>query len=106
MLTPADIQAMADLIAVRFQPEKIILFGSYATGTATADSDVDLLVVKDSVLPRHQRSAPIYKALFGTGNAVDIMVYTPGEIEEWRDVPQAFVSTALNQGRVLYENQA
>lgn len=45
MVAMSEIHAFAHAVADRFAPERIILFGSHATGTATADSDVDLLVV-------------------------------------------------------------
>lgn len=106
MVTEREIQEMADLIVARFQPEKIILFGSYADGTASADSDVDLLIVKESELPRHKRSVPIYKMLYGVACPVDVVVFTPAEVRDWQNVPEAFVSTAVRQGRTLYERPA
>lgn len=106
MLTEQDIQEIVDRVVEVAAPEKIILFGSYATGTATEDSDVDLLVIKESGLPRHKRAVPINKALYGKRKPVDVAVYTSAEISEWQAVPQAFVSTALKQGRVMYENPA
>jgi len=85
------------------QPHKIILFGSRARGTAQSGSDLDLLVIADSGEPRYRRSAPLYGALSDILVPMDIVVYTPGEVEEWGPVPQAFVSTALREGKVLYE---
>ncbi|MFO7899063.1 MAG: nucleotidyltransferase domain-containing protein [Planctomycetota bacterium] len=87
-------------------PEKIILFGSRARGAARGDSDLDLLVVKPSDEPRFRRAVPLYLALRDIDVALDVLVYTPEEIEEWRDVRQAFVTTALREGKVLYERAA
>ena len=106
MLTTEQIQQMADIIAERFQPEKIILFGSYATGTATDDSDVDLLVIEESDLPRYKRAVPLYRALCDAPASVDIVVFTPAEVDEWRNVQDALVTRAANQGRMLYEKTA
>ena len=50
-----DIEAVVQAIGQNFQPEKIVLFGSYAGGAPSADSDLDLLVIMDSDLPRHKR---------------------------------------------------
>lgn len=85
-------------------PEKIILFGSYAYGTPGKESDIDILViVKESSLPRYKRSIPIYKELAGILIPKDLLVYTEDEIEEWSEVPQSFITTIYKKGRVIYE---
>jgi len=86
-------------------PEKIILFGSHAYGKPSKDSDLDILVIMKSNLPRYKRSVPIYKALTGMLIPKDIIVYTPQEVEEWDNVPQAFVTTAVNKGKIIYEKE-
>ena len=85
------------------QPERVILFGSRARGNARPNSDYDLLVVNRSPEPRYKRSIPIYVALADLPVEVEVTVYTPEEIEEWSEVPQAFVTTALREGKELYE---
>ncbi|MBM4048380.1 MAG: nucleotidyltransferase domain-containing protein [Planctomycetes bacterium] len=87
------------------QPRRIILFGSRARGDAQSESDIDLLVIADSKEPRHRRSAPIYGALSKVLIPMDIVVFTPEEVAEWREVRQAFVTTAVREGKVLYEKQ-
>lgn len=87
------------------QPEKIILFGSFAHGKPTDESDLDILVVMNSKLPRYKRSIPIYKALAGILIPKDVVVYVPEEIEEWENVPQAFITTAIKKGKVIYEKK-
>lgn len=91
-------------IVVTAQPEKIILFGSRARGDARLDSDIDLLVVADDPQPRSLRASALYGVLSDILVPMDILVYRPEEIEEWRNVPQAFVTTVVREGRVLYEN--
>lgn len=87
-------------------PERIILFGSYAYGTPSRASDIDILVVvKKSSLPRYKRSIPIYKELAGLFIPKDLLVYTEDEIEEWSEVPQSFITTICRRGRVIYEKE-
>ena len=87
------------------QPEKIFLFGSYARGDATEESDIDILVIQPSDLPRYKRSTPIRLALRGLFPSKDIVVYTPEEIEEWRSASTSFIASVLREGRVLYERE-
>ncbi|MCK4341396.1 MAG: nucleotidyltransferase domain-containing protein [Phycisphaerae bacterium] len=98
-------QAIIDRIVAMVQPEKIILFGSRARGTARPESDFDLLVIARSDQPRYRRAAPIYGALSDILVPMDILVYSPQEVEEWSQVPQAFITTAVQQGTVLYEKE-
>ena len=84
-------------------PERIVLFGSHARGTARPDSDLDLLIVEPSSLPRYQRAPKYLRALVGVFPAKDVVVWTPEEIASWREVPNAFITSVLREGRVLYE---
>jgi uncharacterized protein len=85
------------------QPDKIILFGSRARGDVRPNSDFDVLVIKESDEPRYRRSVPLYVALADLPAEVEVMVYTPAEVEEWSLVPQAFVTTAVREGVTIYE---
>ena len=87
-------------------PEKVIIFGSRARGEAGRTSDLDILVLKESSEPRYRRSARLYQALADVPITMDIVVYTPEEAREWSQVPQAFVTTALREGRVVYERHS
>jgi predicted nucleotidyltransferase len=97
------INEIIDRIVSSVDPERIVLFGSYAYGQPKKNSDLDILVIMNSKLPRYKRSVPIYNALAGLLIPKDIVVYAPEEIEEWEDVPQAFISTIIKNGKVIYE---
>src|SRR3989442_15805701 len=76
-------------------PDRIILFGSHARGDARPDSDVDLLIVKDTDEPSYRRAIPAYRVLSGLGVAKDIIWRTPAEMEDWANVPTYVTTRAL-----------
>ncbi len=82
--------------------ERVILFGSYARGNADEDSDVDLLIVADSNLPRFKRSRDLYKMIRPYPFGMDLLVYTPQEIEKGKKSPISFISTVLQEGENVY----
>lgn len=97
------IQEMVRRIVARFHPEKIILFGSYARGMAGPDSDVDLLVVKRLTGSKRQEQLAIRLTLRGAGLAKDVVVVTPEEVEDYKDLVGTIIRPALREGKVLYE---
>jgi predicted nucleotidyltransferase len=92
-------------IATNTHPDKIFLFGSYATGQANEDSDIDLLVVKDTLEPRHKRSIEIQRLLKGSKLPVDILVYTNDEFEREITINCSFVNAAIQGAKLLYERK-
>jgi len=94
-----QIEAYCGVIARKFQPQRIILFGSYASGTATRDSDVDLIVVmpyRGSATDQVVRIRGLAEAPF----PMDLLVWKPGEMRR----KNSFTRTVLNEGRVMYES--
>lgn len=83
------------------EPLKIVLFGSHAREDAGPNSDLDILIIGESELPRYRRASRYLRALVGLFPAKDIVVWTPAEVAEWKDVSNAFISTALREGRLL-----
>ena len=92
-------------IRKRINPDRIILFGSRAKGEARPDSDFDILIIMESKKPRFKRSASIYAELADLPVEIDAVVYTPDEVDEWEDVSESLVSSAIREGVVLYEAQ-
>jgi len=103
VLTPAYLLEIVRRIVEAVDPARVILFGSYAYGTPHKDSDIDILVIMETDLPRHKRPVAINRALAGLLIPKDILVYTPAEVDEWKDVPQAFVTQIMRKGVVVYD---
>lgn len=99
------IRSIVRRIVDTVQPEKVILFGSQARGDARPGSDFDVLVIKESDEPRYRRSVPLYVALADLPVEVEVLVYTPEEVSERSAVPQAFVTTAVREGKTIYERR-
>jgi len=105
MITGNKITEIVNKIASGYHPEKIILFGSYANGSASNDSDIDIFVIKDSELPRPERTILLRKMLFGSQVPMDLIVYTPSEVEKEKDEKYSFVYEVLNSGKTVYERK-
>jgi uncharacterized protein len=103
---PAVVGRMTRRIVSRFHPEKVILFGSHARGTAHRDSDVDFLVVMPVKGSKRATRVAIGVALADFGVSVDVVVSTPEELIERRDLPGTIERPAVLEGKVLYEKQA
>ena len=102
MVDAQRIQQVSDEIARRFHPERIILFGSYAYGTPTEDSDVDLLVVMSSEGRDIKKAIEIRQAL-RVNFAMDLLVYDPNYLQQRIEWDDWFVREITEKGRVLYE---
>ena len=85
------------------QPEKIIMFGSYARGTSTPNSDLDLLVILKGVDKPRAESNRLRRALRGLLIPIDIIVASPDQIDRYGDAPGMIYRTALKEGMVIYE---
>ena len=83
-------------------PDQIIMFGSAARHTMGPNSDVDLLVVKRGVFHRRHLAQAIYRRMHGVGQAVDIIVVTPEDLDRYRNSPAVVIAPALREGSVIY----
>jgi uncharacterized protein len=87
-----------------FHPDKVILFGSQARGTADDRSDMDILVICPVASNRRALTLAMDRALWGLRLARDIVILTPEEYERDRHIPGTIARPASLEGRVLYEN--
>lgn len=100
-----QLQEVTQNLVKNFQPEKIILFGSYAYGRPGPDSDVDLLVIKEADDIRRLRRE-IDGSIFPRPFPIDLIVYTPEQLEQAKKEGDFFMTEILTKGRFLYERQA
>lgn len=107
MVTEEIIKEAARRLAEKFRPDRIILFGSYARGTADGYSDVDFMVVTEEAKRgnRHKMMAQMDRALRGLRIAKDIIVLTPAEFEEEKEIPGTTARYVSQEGRLLYDRK-
>lgn len=101
MAGPDDIIAFVDEVAERFRPGRIVLFGSYAYGKPTADSDVDLLIVMPHRGPSHRLAARIRLAT-GSRFPMDLLVRSPSDIAKRVRGNDFFLREVMDRGLVLH----
>ena len=97
-----EIESVTEQIVEKYNPEKIILFGSAVRGELSADSDVDILIIK--------KDTPLYGAdrirqlsrLIERNIPIDFLVYRPEEFEKRIDMGDPFLKAIVREGKVLY----
>jgi len=102
--TQGMLDTIVEKIVQAIHPKKIILFGSYAWGNPSVDSDVDLFVIVDaSDEPGYRRARSVYAALRGVVVPIDLIVKTQAEVQKNASVITSLTKKVLEQGQVLYE---
>lgn len=101
MLNEHEIEKIANRIVEVFEPDKLVLFGSYAVGKQTDQSDLDFLVIKDTNVPKSQRLVGL-KRKIDFYVPLDIIVLTPEEVKVSIADSSSFIARVLREGRVLY----
>lgn len=98
-----NIKKVVFQIVKKYRPEKIILFGSAASGKHSEHSDVDLLIIKNKVPKRGiDRQLIIDKLIDRHGFAMDMLVYRPSEISEGLKMGDSFIKEIIQTGKTLY----
>ncbi|MBI5563226.1 MAG: nucleotidyltransferase domain-containing protein [Deltaproteobacteria bacterium] len=103
MIDKGVIYEAAKQLAEKFHPEKIILFGSQARGTAYDRSDVDLLIITAIKGSRRRMMVEMDRAIQGVDAAFDIVILTADEFEEERRIPGTIGRYVSQEGKTLYE---
>lgn len=98
------IQRILQKLIVEYVPQKVILFGSYAYGTPKPDSDIDLLIIKETSERFIDRWVMVQRILTGTHRSlpVETLVLTPEEIKNRLAIGDQFIEQILEKGNVLY----
>lgn len=102
MLGEQEIQTLVDRLVARARPRRVIVFGSYAKGTAGPRSDLDILVERETDLPMPQRATDLSPICAGYLVPIDLHVYTPEEVGEYSKEQYHFLQTVMTTGRVMY----
>ena len=95
-------QIVARIVAAA-QPSRVILFGSYGRGTADEGSDLDLMVIKPTVVNLGEEMLQLYQAVGTTGVGVDVLLYSDAEFERRSQVPGTVLYWARKEGKALYD---
>lgn len=99
MLGYRVLEEVKDRLIKDFNPQAIVLFGSYAWGTPNEDSDLDLLIIKDGTETRHQLGVRAIKLMFGIDHSLDLLVFKPDDIKKKNN---AFFTKIFQEGKLLY----
>ncbi|MBE9064646.1 nucleotidyltransferase domain-containing protein [cf. Phormidesmis sp. LEGE 11477] len=99
------IRIASERISKEFSPEKIVLFGSQATGTATVNSDIDLLIIFKAIEDKHERAVAIRRLLSDFLMSVDVVVATEQDIEKYGKSIGRVYKPALEEGILIYERE-
>ena len=102
MLTQIEIDSLVRRIVARIQPQKVIIFGSYAKGVATIRSDLDMLVIMETELPMANRADDLKPILAHSLIPIDVHVYTSEEVEEFGKETFSFINSILKSGKVVF----
>ena len=106
MIRTKQINEIVDRIARYYNPDKIILFGSYAQGNFTDDSDLDFILIKETDIPRHKRGLEVRRLFYGLTIPMDFKIYTSTEFNQEISNHYSFLNSAIKGSKILYERKA
>lgn len=97
-----EVKRLIDKIRDDYQPEKIIIFGSFANRKITRDSDVDFFIIKKTRKNRRERQQEVSRLLIDRQIPLDILVYTPEEAKKRERLGDFFIKDILQNGKLVY----
>ena len=102
MMFQDKIDTVIERITSKYDPKAIIVFGSVAESTSTEDSDLDIAVILESDLSEHDRNVDVRVCIGPIGVALDLLVFTPEEVESNRADRNSIISEILSTGKIVY----
>jgi predicted nucleotidyltransferase len=102
MVTMKQIEEFSEKLVREFRPHKVVLFGSYARGIVTPDSDVDLLVILPFEGKSVSKSVEM-RLMLRPRFPLDLIVRTPETVRERLEMEDSFMEEVMAEGKVLYE---
>lgn len=105
MIENNQITDIVNKIALNYKPDKIILFGSYAQGNYSDNSDLDFILVKDTNIPKHKRGLEVRRLFYGLPIAMDFKIYTSLEFSNELSNQYSFLNSAIKGSKLLYERK-
>lgn len=103
MISEKTIQQAVERLVAAANPCKVILFGSYARGDASEDSDLDLMVIEQQLEHKFNEMVRLRQVLRPLRIPVDVLVYSQDYVNEWGHLPGTVLYWALHEGKVLHE---
>ncbi len=102
-----EIARVVTILQEHYAPDKVILFGSCGRGDFSEDSDIDLLIVKETSKRPLDRMREVYELVYSPDHylALDPLVYTPKELSRRLALGDFFIHEVMQEGRVLYERE-
>jgi predicted nucleotidyltransferase len=100
-----EVDKSVDKIKKQYKPEKIFIFGSYASGKIAPGSDIDFFIIKRTTKPRRERQREVSRILIDRELPVDILVFTPAETAKRKRIGDPFILNILNSGKLVYAKE-